>query len=299
MSDLPYQPKGEPITEFIKFDNANFKTVTWKVPQDVTYKGKIVYVHGFSESAAIYTEFFDKLSQKGYEIFFFEQRGAGETSPGKEVGRTNEEHVFKDLEFMIKYNLDKREDKEEKLFLAGHLMGGGIVLNYGIKGKYIDQIRAIFVSGPLILLHANTEPNIILRKLAPIVSYLLPNMRFDSKLNYDYITSNEGWKAYIMKHDKVLVGTARQFQDMFVRGELLTHKDYVSKFNTSIPLLVLHGTDDNINWIKGTEKFFSLLNDNMDKEFVPVQGARHNLFLENEKIFGEVFDKLLSFLSSH
>lgn len=296
---LPYEAKGEPVIDFIPFNGAKFKTVTWKVPNDVEYKGKIIYVHGFFEHSSIYTEVFDKLSQVGYEVFFFDQRGAGATSPGKEVGKTDEYHVFNDLEFMIKYNLDARTNPDEKFILGGHSMGSGIVLNYGIQGKYKDDIRAIFAVGPLIKLHPNTEPNIVLRTLAPVLNKLLPTFKIDSKLNYDYITSNEKWKNYIKSHDTKLIGTVRQFNDMFVRGEKLTKKEYVDKFGPNIPLLLLHGTNDNINYIEGTKKFYELLNEKSNVEFIQVEGGRHSLLIENEEIFNKVFKYLTKFLDSH
>ncbi|OBA20138.1 alpha/beta-hydrolase [Metschnikowia bicuspidata var. bicuspidata NRRL YB-4993] len=296
---IPHDPIGTPITEKVKCNGLDFETVTWKVPPNVEYKGKIVYVHGFAEHCSIYTEFFDKLSQLGYEVLFFDQRGAGETSPGKQVGKTDEYHTFKDLDFMIKRALDAREDKTEKLFLGGHSMGGGIALNYGIMGKHRDDIRAIFVSGPLVTLHPKTQPNVIVRKLLPVINALLPTLKIDSKLNYDYITSHEGWKNYIKSTDGKLIGTVRQFNDMFVRGEKLLSKDHTSKYSPTIPLLLLHGTDDNINDIESSKKFIELLPADLKKEFVPVENGRHSLFIENENIFKDVFDKVVEFLGSH
>ena len=55
--EIPYKPKGTPEIEFVEHNGANFKTVTWKVPQSVSYKGKIIYVHGFAEESNVYTEF--------------------------------------------------------------------------------------------------------------------------------------------------------------------------------------------------------------------------------------------------
>lgn len=137
---IPYTPTGTPIYEKIEGNVITFLTANWKVPKGVEYKGIIVYVHGFGEYAVLYTEFFDKLSQQGYEIFFFDQRGSGDTSPGDLVGVTDEYHTFNDLDFIVKTVLDRREDKTEKVFVGGHSMGGGIVLNYAIKGKYRDHV---------------------------------------------------------------------------------------------------------------------------------------------------------------
>lgn len=295
---LPYEPKSEPIKEEVPYNGVTFFTTTWKVPENVTYKGKIIYVHGFCEHSNIYTQFFDDLSQNGYEVFFFDQRGAGDTSPGKEAGKTDEFHTFDDLDFMIKRNLDAREDKDEKFILGGHSMGGGISLNYAIHGKYKDNFKGLFVSGPLVTLHAKTTPNIILRTLQPVINRLLPTFKIDSNLRYDFITSNEGWKKFIMDHDKRLVGTVRQFNDMFERGLRLLQKDHVAKFSPDIKLLVLHGDKDYINDPNGSKKFFALLPDTVDKKFVEVKDGLHSLFIERKELYDDVFDNVLTFLNS-
>ncbi|EMG49625.1 (Monoglyceride) lipase, putative [Candida maltosa Xu316] len=237
---IPYTPIGAPTVEFVEYNKANFKTVTWKVPESVPYKGKIIYVHGFAEDSTIYTEFFDNLSQAGYEVFFFDQRGAGETSPGKLVGQTNEFYVFDDLDFFVKRNLDARTDKSEKFYMLGHSMGGGIVLNYGIRGKYVDDIRGILACGPLVQLHDDSKPNIVLRGLQPVINHLLPSFTIDSKLKYDYITSSERYRNYFVKKDMKLIGSVRQFNDMFVRGEKLLDPKYAALFKNELPLLIIH-----------------------------------------------------------
>lgn len=293
---LPYEPKGEPIKEQVPYNGATFYTATWKVPENVPYKGKIIYVHGFCEHSNIYTQFFDELSQKGFEVFFFDQRGAGDTSPGKEAGKTDEFHTFDDLDFMIKRNLDAREDKNEKFFMGGHSMGGGISLNYAIHGKYRDNFKGVFTSGPLVTLHPKTMPNILLRTFQPVINRLLPEFKIDSKLRYDFITSHEGWKNFIMDHDKKLIGTVRQFNDMFLRGERLLEKEHAAKFSPDIKLLLLHGNSDFINNFEGSKGFIALLPDTVDKEFVEVDGARHSLFIERKELYDDVFDHVLKFL---
>lgn len=299
MPEIPYTPKGTPIEEIVDFDGASFKTTTWKVPLSTKYLGKIIYVHGFMEHASIYTEFFDNLSQNGFEVFFFDQRGAGDTSPGPLLGLTDEHHTFNDLDFMIKRSLEQRTDKTEKFFLVGHSMGGGIVLNYGIRGKYKEHIKGIVASGPLVYLHPKTRPNFIVQKLSPLLAKFLPRVQIDTKLNYDYVTSNERWKNYIKQLDKKLIGSLRQLYDMFQRGEALEKPEYVRKFDPDISLLVLHGDRDYINDIEGTKKFFGLLSNNIDKKFVPIKGGRHSLFIEREEIHEPVFKEVLEFLRAH
>lgn len=299
MVEIPYKPKGKPTEEFVDFDGASFKTTTWKVPEDKKYRGKIIYVHGFMEHASIYTEYFDHLSQNGYEVFFFDQRGAGETSPGPLLGLTDEAHTFNDLDFMIKRNLEQRKDKAEKFYLMGHSMGGGIILNYGIRGKYKEHIKGIVACGPLVILHPKTRPNFVVQKLSPLLNKLAPRFQIDTKLNYDYVTSNERWKTFIKQLDKKLIGLLRQLYDMFQRGEALERPEYVGKFSPDISLLIVHGESDYINDIKGTTTFFNLLANNIDKKFVPIKGGRHSLFIEREELFNQVLHEVLEYLNGH
>ncbi|RLV94534.1 Monoglyceride lipase [Spathaspora sp. JA1] len=301
--EVPYKPKGTPKIEFVEYNGAKFRTIFWSVPEGVENKGRIVYVHGFAEHGELYTQFFDDVTQLGYEVFFFDQRGAGETSPGDLVGKTDEFHTFDDLDFFIKQNVQQLKEQEseshKKVYLVGHSMGGAIVLNYGIRGKYIDDIRGIVSSGPLIKLHPKSQPNIILRGLQPVINKLVPNMKFDSSLNFDYITSNEAWKNYIVNHDKKLIGTIRQFHDMFVRGDQLLIPDLVKKFNPKVPVLVIHGDKDYINDIEGSAKFIKLLPEVVDKKFVRNEGGRHSNYLESEKIYKVALDSTIEFFNSY
>ncbi|KAG7663023.1 uncharacterized protein J8A68_003450 [[Candida] subhashii] len=298
--EIPYKPKGTPVIEFVEYNGAKFKTVSWLVPEGIDYKGKIICVHGFAEHSEIYYQICDHLSQNGYELFFFDQRGAGDTSPGNLIGKTDEYHTFNDLDYFIKRNLDARKDADstEQFFLMGHSMGGAIVLNYGIRGKYKDHIKGIISSAPLIELHPETQVNIVVRVLTPVINKLVPNLKIDSKLKWDYITSDPEWKKYLMSSDK-LIGTVRQFHDMFARGEALLKKEYASKFSDKIALLIVHSPIDKINDYQGSAKVFDNIPEVVDKKLQPIEDAQHSLFIEREELFNKTLDICLEFLNSH
>jgi acylglycerol lipase len=294
---VPYDPINTPIVAVEEFNGAKMKTVSWKVPQGTPYKGKVIYVHGFNEDSKVYTQFFDNLCSNGIEVFFFEQRGAGEYSQGKLRGKTNEFHTFNDLDHFIKKNLDEASDKLEKFFLAGHSMGGGIVLNYGINGTYKDFIKAIIACGPLITLIPESQPNFILKSIMPAIVKLLPNFQIDTKLNYDYITANQDWKNYVIKSTPKFIGTPKQLYDMLARGEKLLNKSYAGKFNH--PLLIVHGKDDQINDVNSSEIFYNNLSDKSNKIFYPVDNGKHSLFIEIEPIYNDVFNRVVNFIEQN
>lgn len=297
----PYTATTTPSTEFIKFNGANFKTVTWKVPENVAYKGKIIYVHGFCESLDLYIQLFDDLALQGYETFFFDQRGSGDTSPGKAYGITNESHVFNDLDYFVEYNLKLRKDPEEKFFLGGHSMGGGIVLNYGIHGKHVKDFKGIFACAPMVSLHPTSKPASIVKLVGSIVSKVAPNIKLDSGLKVANITHNVPYQEYVTANVKIqpLIGSLKLFDDMMNRGDKLLKPEYAAKWNKDTALLILHGSSDEINDFNGSKKFFGLLKDGVDKEFYASEGGRHSLFIEDEEWYKPVFAKVVSFLDGH
>ncbi|ODV80425.1 alpha/beta-hydrolase [Suhomyces tanzawaensis NRRL Y-17324] len=297
--EVPYKPQNTPISEKVSFNGSDFVTYSWKVPSGVEYKGKIVYVHGFFENSELYNVAFDKLVNDGYEVFFFSQRGAPETSPGDLIGDSNDFHSHNDLDFFIKRNLDARTDKSEKLFLSGHSMGGGLLLDYGIKGKYLDDIRGIAVTAPLTTVHPKTSPSAPVFYSAKLLSKILPKFKFDTKIQTQYITHDKKWAKYVADTTPKMVGTLKYLDDFISRGQGLLKKEHAAKFTTKVPLFVAHGNADFINDLEGTKKFFSLLDKNVEKQLFEVEGGFHSLLLEAPDYFDPTYEALIKFLSTH
>lgn len=294
---LPYEAKNKPVELYEDYNGAHFKIVRWMPDLLVPYLGKVFYVHGFAEDLIVYTRFFDNLALKGVEVFFFGQRGALETSPNA-IGKTDEFHVFDDVDHFLKGELDRRTDTNEKFVMMGHSMGGGIVLNYGIRGKYRDQLRGIVACGPLVELHPKTQVNIVVRKLQPLINKIAPWLTIDSGLNFDHITLDDKWRKWLKDSEPVLVGTIRQYNDMFVRGLALLDAAYVAKWDKNIAVLIVHGTDDYINDIEASKKFDALLPGLIKHEHYPAVKGRHSLFIEKQEIYDEVFDKVIKFIEN-
>ncbi|ONH69738.1 Monoglyceride lipase [Cyberlindnera fabianii] len=214
----PYTPKNPPVEEVVSYNGAKFHTSFWNVPEGVVRKGRVIFVHGFSEYEEVYYWVFDAISAGGYEVFFFDQRGAGHTDPGSTRGYTNEHYVFDDLEFFMERNM-KEVGEETKLFMAGHSMGGGIALNYGIKGKHRERLSGIYVTGPLVKLHPDSLPTGLVIALGKMTAKIFPRMKINTDLDIDYITSNEDYKNFILNDplQVPMVGTLKQLQDMLAR----------------------------------------------------------------------------------
>lgn len=300
---LPYEAIGSPEVSTLQIGAIPFHTVTWKASEMIEYKGRVIFVHGFGEHATMFTEFMDFLSQHGYDVFFFDQRGAGKTSPTKNLlGLTNEHYTFKDLDNMIEHNLKIIEEKPTKnLFLHSHSMGGGIVLNYGIHGKYRQSITGYMCEAPLILLHPKTKPNMLLERLIRVVCLVYPTMKFDTKLDLNYLTDNEGYRNYLVNDEMSKpIGTIVQLRDMILRGRKLVEKNYATQFVKDASVCIFHGEGDFINAIDGSEKFIELVSkDNPNRKLVRYTNAKHCIYMDVDGVRQRYFDHVLEFLDNH
>lgn len=296
---FPYKPKTDvPPKKFVEFDGATFATLFW--PAVSTPKARILIVHGFGEYTRLQHRLMDQLALNGYESWTFDQRGAGETSQGKERGKTNEYHVFNDLDHFIELNLSETQEKHIPLILFGHSMGGGITLNYGIRGSHREKIAAYSTTGPLILLHPHTAPFSAINLIAPLLASLLPNYQINSGLDVDAIAGNRQYKDFLL-HDSPLgmplIGTLRQIYDFLQRGKQLDQNSngYVSKF-VQRPLIIMHGEKDTINDPEASKRFYQ--NSSLEnKQLKLYPNMVHSLLsLESDANFQKVFQDYLRWL---
>lgn len=95
-------------------------TYATKLPSTgVSFRGKVLFNHGFCDDSESFNDIWPELSKIGFEVISFDQRGVGKTSPGKLFAITNERLVYEDLDRIIEFVTKNYSDK---LFLAGHSM---------------------------------------------------------------------------------------------------------------------------------------------------------------------------------
>ncbi|CAB4257157.1 similar to Saccharomyces cerevisiae YKL094W YJU3 Monoglyceride lipase (MGL) [Maudiozyma barnettii] len=302
----PYKIETEePPLQYEEFDGAKFGYMLWPSHAATNQvKGRILLVHGFGEYTRIQYRLMDHLSQQGYESFTFDQRGAGVTSPDKTKGLTNELHTFKDLEHFIKKNLKETQASGIPLYLWGHSMGGGIILNYACQGQHKQDIAGYIGSGPLIILHRHSAPNKITQFIAPALANCLPNVTIDTGLDLDGITNDSEYRNFLA-HDPMSVplkGSFRQIQDFLKRGKRLYDDkgNYIEKnYPTEKPIIIFHGADDTINDPHGSEVFIEKC-PAADKTLRLLPGMKHSIFsLEKEPQVKAAFNELVTWLDAH
>ncbi len=170
------------------------------------------------------------------------------------------------------------------VYLYGHSLGGGIVLNYILRKS--PKIKGAIVSSPWLKL--SFEPSKSKLILARVMKFLLPGLVLPSGLNVNHISHDinvvEQYRADPLVHNKISVSLFNQ--SMEAGNYSLAHASELR-----IPTLLLHGSDDLICSPEASREFAA------KTEMVKLkiwEGGYHEL--HNETFRNEVFDYIIKWI---
>jgi alpha-beta hydrolase superfamily lysophospholipase len=206
----------------------------------------LLIVHGLGEHLGRYEEMATKLVNHDIAVFAYDHRGHGQ-SEGKKGHAESIDQFVEDLEHaMMKC---RSIFLEIPIFLYGHSMGGQIVAAYLDKVKS-KEISGAIISSPWILLR-NTPPRWQV-SLASSLSRIFPSFTLPNGLDPEQISSvKEEVHQYVddpLIHKKISIAL---FSSLFFKGVALYHDAQP----TMLPVLVSHGTDDQITSPEASKKY--------------------------------------------
>jgi len=273
----------------------------------------IVFVHGFIDHVARYTEFHGPISKNGIAIFTYDQRGFGRTAvdeTGKEkkdtgnrgYAKTSWPEQLEDLDWMVKHAHSKFPDLP--LFLMGASMGGGLCLAFNTRGKATPpSAEAVaLVSGviPLSPLIHQTHPLGSVQKwLVRKMSRLMPYATFPTRVPIEHLTHDSAmWEASKSDHLSQYTGGLRGVSDMLDGGDSILARDY-KNWPGDRPLIIFHGTEDEVTDPKASQEFFNRVS-TKDKKIVLLEGARHEPFHEivPEGVVGRMVNEITEWVKA-
>lgn len=264
----------------IKLSNGQVLRGIIKSPGENIRAG-IILVHGIGEHIQRYSHWVEKFNEKGFGIVGVDLPGHGK-SDGKR-GKLNSYSLTDEmLDFLIAEF--KKTFPEIPVFIYGHSLGGGIVLQYILQKN--PEIKGAVVTSPWLRL--SFEPAKFKLVLARIMKSLLPSLVQPSGLVVSHISHDQKVvDAYIsdpLNHDKISVGL---LHSAITAGEYsLNHAE-----DLKVPLLIMHGSDDQITSPQGSREF--ALKTNM-AEFKIWDGGYHEL--HNETFKDEVFSYIVNWI---
>lgn len=207
----------------------------------------VILVHGLGEHLQRYINWAGLFNER--MIGF-----AGVDLPGHGLSEGKRGHIkdysLTDEMIDILLNECRKTFPGVPLFLYGHSLGGGIVLDYLIRKD--PKIRGAIVTSPWLRLAFEPEPSKV--KLAALMKRIIPSLVQPSGLVVEYIS-----------HDQKVVDDYKN--DPLVHGMIsvsLFHSAMSAASNTlknatglNKQLLLMHGTDDHICSPEGSSEFAS------------------------------------------
>lgn len=109
-------------------------------PRDA--KGTVIHLHGNAQNMTAHWSFAEFVPRRGYNLFAFDYRGYGDSTPG----RPDPKGVFEDSVAALDYLRARPDIDTGKLFVFGQSLGG--MLAIAASGASPKGIRAVVAEAP-------------------------------------------------------------------------------------------------------------------------------------------------------
>lgn len=210
------------------------QTAIYKFDAPGTPKAVILLIHGLGEHAGRYSSWAERFNEKGITVRAFDLPGHGR-SGGRRGVIPSLEKVYETISRMLGGLAS--EYPGVPVFLYGHSLGGGIVLNYLVRQS--PAVNGAIVTSPWIYL-SETPPKVKI-VLAKLMKKLMPGLTQPSGLKTKYLSREPGVEEKYnddeLVHGLISVGLYSSVTD--------AASETVSRAaDISVPLLLAHGRDD-------------------------------------------------------
>ncbi|WP_373493958.1 lysophospholipase [Aquiflexum sp.] len=248
-------------------------------------EASILIVHGLGEHSSRYAHFAKKLVNRNIAVFTFDGRGHGKSSLPKPTAYVSDyKDYLKDIDAL--FGKVKNFVADAPAFIFGHSMGGGMVAAYALN--YQPEAKGIILSAPAL------KPDVNVSKLliagASILSNLVPNMKV-LKIESEMISHDP---AEVKKYKEDPLNYQESIPARTGYQILRMIKEIQSKSNQfQYPVLLLHGTGDQLTNPKGTEEFLKNIA-SKDATFRRYPDLYHELINEIEK--EEIMEDILKWI---
>lgn len=245
----------------------------------------ICLLHGLGEHSGRYAHVAHSLLPSGFAVISFDLRGHG-NSEGVRGHFPSIESVFQDIDQLI----DAAGERYSRVprFLYGHSLGGILALNYVLDRK--PQFVGVIASAPG--LKSSMENQKAKIALARLLARIVPTLTLPTGLETHALSRDaEIVKNYVQ--DPLVHDRASCVFPIVMLDAIRWTYEHAGEFQP--PLLVMHGTGDQLAYYQGSQEFADLVKGDCTVKLW--DGLYHEIHNEPEK--GDVFAYLLGWLDSH
>lgn len=258
----------------ILVENKRGQKIFWKSWSPVNKKpSKLVFIcHGFGEYCECYERLSLKMVDEGFFVFSHDHVGHGK-SEGDKVHIDDFRFYVHDLEQHV--TAVKKQFPDIPCFVQGHSMGGAIAVLTCLD--HPDLFQGLVVTGPALAINTKLATPFKIF-MARLLSRILPQMKI-GHIDPNHFTRNKEELDKIISDPMIWKdGAKAKFSTTFLDAMAEIEK---RSAEFKLPYLIIHGTDDLICDIKGSEAFYKN-SASTDKTLSPYEGAYHGVLIEPE-----------------
>ena len=265
----------------IKLSNGQLLRGMIQSPGENT-KAVIILVHGLGEHIQRYVYWADLFKKEGIAFL-----GVDLPGHGRSEGRRGNIRSYRRLEEMIDILIKSCSQTFPgcPVYIYGHSLGGGIVLNYLLRRN--PKVKGAIVTSPFLRLAF--EPPKIKLFIASVMKNLLPGLIQPSGLNTSHLSHDievvEKYKNDPLVHGKISVS-------LFAESVAAAKYSLTHASELKVPTLILHGSDDMILSPEGSREFAAKTS---MAELKIWEGGYHEL--HNEPFKDEVFKYIMDWIN--
>jgi alpha-beta hydrolase superfamily lysophospholipase len=247
-------------------------------------KAVIIMVHGLGEHIQRYIDWAVKFKNEGIGFIGLDLPGHGRSEGSRGNIRS---YLLTDEMLDILLENCRKTFPGCPIYIYGHSLGGGIVLEYILKKN--PKIKGAIITSPWLRLTFQPPKNKLV--LAAIMKNLVPGLVQASGLNVNHIshdgTEVEKYKKDPLVHGKISVG-------LFVRAMNAGKYSLEHAQDLKNPTLLIHGSDDKLTSPQASMEFAGKTNMVKLKIW---EGGYHEL--HNELFREEVFMYIMNWINNN
>ena len=256
----------------------------WWRPMGTPPKAVVVVIHGLKDHSSRYAELAGRLVGHGFAVHAMDLRGhAHSEGPRVDVGAFND--YVEDLAVFIQRV--KQREPGKPVFLLGHSMGGAVVTLYTLA--HPTEVAGLITHGAALKLDVSGAKATSIK----FISALNPHAGLFQLDLDDFSRDPEVVRA--AKEDPLIYQPGAP---VHTATELLAATKNIQEHmeDITVPLLILHGTEDKLTAHEGSEELYRRAR-STDKTLKLYPGLYHDLVHEPEK--EQVLTDITTWLDAH
>lgn len=253
---------------------------------DSAARGLVCLVHGLGEHIGRYQADAMALTQAGYILTGFDQRGFGQ-SQGRKGHTPSLDAYFNDIDHFLDATMLRYPGLPT--FLYGHSMGGILVLAYTPLRR--PSVVGIIATSPGLKSSIEAQKAKVL--LVKLLGSAWPTLTLQSEIDAQMLSRDPRVAAEYVNDPLVHTSITAGWGKAMLQAVAVA---YQQAPNFPVPLLLMHGADDQIAYPEGSRLYAGLA----PKEKLTFQewpGFKHELHTDSEKAV--IFDAMVAWLDEH